>query len=190
LVSPPQDTALNVPGEMPSPTGSSQRPSGEPPAPPDPTADLAMTGVVESNAGLKVLIQNVQTGASAYAGIDDEAFGLRVTRIDAKRVTLARGDSEYTLEMGAKELPEKTTEAAPASRPSATSASAPSAGEQRGPSGPGRRGFGSGDMMRRLDEALRSGRISREQYDSASRRLDDGRRGGSSGRGPGGRRGR
>ncbi|MGD8238545.1 MAG: hypothetical protein PVH68_08345 [Armatimonadota bacterium] len=180
LVAEPRDSAvLDVPSEMPSPRGSDER-SG-PSEPPDPTRNLAMTGVVETNAGLMGLIKNVASGTSVYAGVGDTAFDLRVARIEAKRMTLARDDREYTLQMGAKEIPE--AERASASRPSG--AGEPSGAQGEGPPrrpgfGPPGGRFGSGDMGRRLEDAYRSGRISREQYDRARRYMSMRGRGGPS----------
>ncbi len=177
LVSPPQDrAALDVPGEIPSPTGSG-RPSGTPSGPPDPTADLAMTGVVESDIGLKALIKNIKTGASVYAGIGETAFGLRVSNIEAKRVALAQGDETYMLAMGAKELPEKAAESGAASRPSEAAAPSQQAGERRGAPRPG---FGPGETLRRLEQYR--GRMTPEQYQRARGYLEQRGRGG---RGPG-----
>ncbi|MFQ5809146.1 MAG: hypothetical protein ACE5JM_05960, partial [Armatimonadota bacterium] len=162
VAEPRESAALDVPSEIPSPRGSDRR-SG-PPEPPDPTTDLAMTGVVESNAGLMGLIKNVETGASVYAGVGDSAFDLRVTRIEAKRVTLAQGDREYTLEMGTKEIPEAEHASASASRSATAGESSGAAGEappRRPGFGPPGGRFGPGDMGRRLEDAYRSGRISR-----------------------------
>ena len=174
LLSEPRETAsLTVPSEIPSPR-TSNRPSARAPQPPDPTKDLAMTGVVESDAGLKALIKNTQTGASVYAAMGELAFDLRVAGIEAKRTTLARGDREYTLEMGAKEVPGETPQRASAPPPStASAASAPSGESPRPGFGPPGGSFGPGDWGRRLEDAYRSGRISREQYDRARRSMSE-----------------
>ncbi len=137
LLSPPRDeVALAVPAEIPSPTGA--RSSAPRPAP-DPTIDLAMTGVVESNGGLMALIKNIRSDDSVYAGVDDSAFGLQVAAIEAKQVTFAQGEETYTLAMGEKDVPEKG--AAASSRPATASRPASATAASGGGEGP-RPGFG------------------------------------------------
>jgi len=179
LVSPPQDNvSLNVPAGIPSAT--SRGPSS-PPKPRDPTADLAMTGVVESDNRLRALIKNINTGASVYAGVGETAFGLRVTSIRAKRVMVAQADETYVLAMGAKEIPQDDAGSGAAASSAATAAAAGAGEAQR----PGRPGFGPpGDMMRRLDQYR--GRMTSEQYQRARRYLEERSRRGSSGGRPSG----
>jgi hypothetical protein len=146
LVSVPrEDAALAIPSDMPSPTGTSRAPSTPPRR--DPTVDLAMTGVVESSVGLMALIKDIRRDTSVYAGVGGEAFGLHVAAIEAKRVTLAQGEQTYTIELGAKEIPDEGAEArrASSSRPSGTAASTGPKQSGGGP-GPGfrRPGFGPG----------------------------------------------
>ncbi|MGD8239487.1 MAG: hypothetical protein PVH68_13090 [Armatimonadota bacterium] len=179
LSEPRENVALAVPMDMPSATGTSRVPSTPPRR--DPTADLAMTGVVESNAGLMALIKDIRRDVSVYAGVGDEAFGLRVASIEAKRAILAQADETYTIELGAKKVPDEGAEArATPSRPSGTAASA---GTAEGGPGPGfrRPGFGPGGMSR--EEMMRrfGGRFGGRGSGGSS-----GMRGGFGGRGPGG----
>ena len=189
LVAPPQESVkLAVPVGIPSPTGSGSSPaasSGSPPQP-DPTADLAMTGVVENKAGLRVLIRNVKTGAAVYAKAGDEAFGLRVTGIEAKRATLTRGDRAYTLQMGTKQVPTGVSSSAPSAtlpsggRPSSSQGA--SEGDRRGPPFGGFGGRSSPDeMLRRLEE--NRSRMTPEQYERARQFIEMRRQGDSGGRG-------
>jgi len=190
LVSLPQEhVALAVPADLPSATGAARTPPRSS-SPPSPTADLAMTGVVESDAGLMALIKNIRTGASAYAGIGEAAFGLRVVSIEAKRITLAQGDETYTLDMGAKEIPEEGAESrsvggTPSAGPPMAAAGAP--GEGPMPGFGGRPGFGSRgmsreEMMRRMRERGMDG----DGRGRGPRGGPGGRRGSGGGRGPGG----
>jgi hypothetical protein len=159
LLTPPQPAvALAVPAEIPSPTASQRRPSGTPPRRRDPTADLAMTGVVESDSGLLVLINDIRSGTSVYAGIGDLVFGLRVAGIEAKRVALTQGDETYMLAMGTKEIPQEGERVASAAVGPGASSSASGGGEAGGPPRPGFggppgfgfRGMSREEMMRRF----------------------------------------
>jgi hypothetical protein len=86
-----------------------------PSAPPDPTADLALTGIVETTDGLLVLVESISTKHGEFVGVGEQAFGFTVKSVGPDSVTLARGSQTYELRLGAKEIGgDTTTPAAPA----------------------------------------------------------------------------
>jgi hypothetical protein len=189
LVAPPAPK-LQVPN-VPSPSrpgGPSMRAA----TPPSPTADLAMTGVVERGGRVQALVQNIKTGEAQYVTDGSTAFGLHVVRIEATAVVFSKGGKEYTLRMGEKTVPDQSAGGAHQTF-AASGEGGPSTGSTPGPGegtrrfGFGRRGGGSGgnldDMQRRLDEARASGRMSDEQYQRAQRYMQMRRGGGGGGRG-------
>lgn len=84
-----------------SPSG---RPSSAPTQPPNPTADLAITGITETTDGLRVLIEKISTREGKYAAVGDVVFGFTVQGIGRGSVALVQGDKEYELKLGEKEI--------------------------------------------------------------------------------------
>ncbi len=95
-------------------------------SPPDPTADLALTGVVETSSGLRALIEQLSARRGQYVAVGEVVFGFTVQAIRPKSVTLAQGPKTYELRLG-----EKVIE--PRSTPAATSATAVAAGAPGAP---------------------------------------------------------
>jgi len=135
-------------GKPGSPPSGNPKGGGGPPRPPDPVADLALTGVIEIGGQLQALIERISTRLGRYLAIGEEIDGFRLKNIQPTSVVLEKRGKEYTLRMGDKELP------------AGPSASAPSAPPPGGPPGPGppragprsRRQFGGEmDMMRWAD---------------------------------------
>ena len=105
-------------------------------APPDPTADLALTGITEDALGLCVLVERMSTGEGHYARIGDTVFGFTVDRIGPGWVILRLARRTYELKLGQKET---KTHYAAAPPPSASPPGGPG-----GPGGPGAAPQGSG----------------------------------------------
>lgn len=95
------------------------RPSA-PPTPSDPTADLALTGIIETTDGLRALVEQISTRKGDFVGVGDQVFGFTVKSIEPGMVTLAQGPKTYVLRLGAKNIPDTTPS------PSASSSAPPS----------------------------------------------------------------
>jgi len=127
-------------------------PGSGPPQPPDPLADLALTGVVEVGGQLRILIEKVSARTGQWVALNAEYDGFRVVLIGESSAVLERGGKQYTLRMGGRELPAAPSVAAATSAtagpggPSASS-SAPSAGPSFGGGQGGMMGGFSGDML-------------------------------------------
>jgi hypothetical protein len=179
----------------PRPTGApsaSQSRSG-PPRPPDPTADLAITGITETTDGLRVLIEKISTREGQYAAVGDVIFGLTVQHIGRGSVTLTQGEKEYELKLGEKEMtptspgtPQTVGQSqtpTPAATASSSSSSTPSFG--------GRmdwRNMSPEERQRAMEERRRwwegLSDSDRESYRSRGGRGSSGGPSGGSGRGP------
>jgi hypothetical protein len=103
-------------------------PPGGPPRPPDPTADLALTGIIETTDGLRALVEQISTRKGEFVAPGERAFGFTVKTIAAGVITLAQGPKTYDLRLGAKEMPtvEPAAAAAPSSAPTPSASSSPS----------------------------------------------------------------
>lgn len=119
----------------PTPQNSSPREPAGPAAPPDPLADLALTGVVEIGRELRALLENVKTHVGDYVGVGEEFSGFRVVEIRETEVELEKDGKRHTLRMGDKKLP---------AGPSSSSSSAPTEKAATGASGRPRGGPGLG----------------------------------------------
>jgi hypothetical protein len=169
-----------------APQPSSPRPS----APPDPTEDIALTGIIETTDGLDVLVESVSTGKGMFAGIGDTVFGFDVAAIGPGTVTLKQGDKSYTLRLGEKEIAPHETPAASTSSSSGSGASSTSDASSGTQSNGGMQDMRSmsSDERRRYWESLSDEQ--RQQMRDQMRQRYGGRgrggfRGGSRG-GPGG----
>lgn len=168
-------------GGAPAPqTRPSQQSSPRPSAPPDPTRDIALTGIIETTDGLEVLVESVSTGKGMFAGIGDTVFGLQVTSVGPGTVTLEQGDKSYTLRLGEKEI--ASHEAAAASTTSsggggASSTSDASSGSQSSGGMRDMRSMSS-DERRRYWESLSE--ADRERMREQMRQRYGGGRGGDS----------
>jgi len=169
------------------PAGGAGRPT--PSGPPDPTADLALTGIIETTEGLWALVEQISTRKGAFVGVGETAFGLTVKEIRPGSATLAQGSRTYELGLGAKVIAGDTP-AAPA--PSAPSGS-PSPGASSPTSPPsGMPSFGgmSSDQRREAFQGWWNSMSEEDRQRFRERRGGFGGGRGGVGGGPGGRGGR
>ena len=116
-----------------SATKAGAKPPGGPGGPvpggrPDPTADLALTGIIETTDGLWALVEQISTKRGEFVAVGAMAFGMTVKEIQAGAITLVQGPRTYELKLGAKQIGGDTAAApAPAapSGPAQPAASAP-----------------------------------------------------------------
>ena len=78
--------------------------------PPDPLADLALTGVTQVGERLRALLEKVSTRTGRYVSVGDEFHGFRVVEIRADSVVLEKDGEQRMLSMGAKRLSSETQE--------------------------------------------------------------------------------
>jgi hypothetical protein len=123
-------------GGAPTPGGAAK---GGPP--PDPTADLALTGIIETTDGLRALIEKLSTRQGDFVAVGDQVFGFTLKAIAAGSVTLAQGSRTHELKLGAKEIASAAAPAAPA--PPTPGPPAPGAGPPGGQMPPGMPDFRS-----------------------------------------------
>ena len=119
----------NAPGSAPpgpKPAGPQPAPTGRSVSPPDPAADLALTGIVETSSGLRALIEQLSTRKGQYVAVGETVFGFTVRVIRPKSVTVAQGPKTYELRLG-----DKVAE--PRSMPAAASGPAPAARAEGAP---------------------------------------------------------
>jgi len=164
-------------------------PPGGPPRPPDPTADLALTGIIETTDGLRALVEQISTRRGEFVAPGEQAFGFTVKTISAGVVTLAQGPRTYDLRLGAKEMPSvEPTAAAPSATPTPTASSTPSGP----PSGMPDFGGMSSDQRRQAFQNWWNGMSEEQRQQFRSRRGGGGGFGGYGGPrgGFGGGRGR
>jgi len=176
------------PAETARPTrqGSGPKAPAEPAAPPDPLADLALTGVVEIGRELKALLENVKTHVGDYAGVGEEFSGFRVVRIRETEVELEKDGKRHTLRMGDKELPAGPSSSSPSAPAEGASPRAPS----RMPGGPSSGGPPTGEFgedmlkwaekmpLRKLEQfySTYSGQLSPTERQQAEEYLEERRR--------------
>ena len=152
---------------------------GGPPRPPDPTADLALTGIIETTDGLRALVEQISTRKGEFVAVGEQAFGFTVKALEAKAITLAQGPRTYELTLGAKEMP-SVEPAAVASAPSPTPSPSASPAPSSPPSGMPDFGGMSSDQRRQAFQDWWNGMSEQQRQDFRSRR------GGGGGGGPGG----
>jgi len=120
--------------------------------PPDPLADLALTGVIEVGDRLQALIEKVSTRTGRYVSINEDFEGFRVVSIGVDSVVLERAGRQHTLAMGQKQFGERAA-SAPASASTASEAPKPgpsassSASSPGAPRGGGMMGGFGGDIL-------------------------------------------
>jgi hypothetical protein len=78
--------------------------------PPDPLADLALTGITQVGERLRALLEKVSTRTGRYVSVGEEFHGFRVVEIQADSVVLEKDGEQQTLSMGAKRLSPGTDE--------------------------------------------------------------------------------
>ncbi|MGQ9731993.1 MAG: hypothetical protein ACUVX8_12070, partial [Candidatus Zipacnadales bacterium] len=71
---------------------------------PNPTADLALTGIIETTDGLRALIEKMSTRQGEFVAVGEPVFGFVLQNITADEVTLSQGGHEYKLRLGEKEI--------------------------------------------------------------------------------------
>ncbi len=122
-----------------SPKSATPAATPEPPKPPDPTADIALTGIIETTDGLEVLLENIKTGEGHFAAVGETVFGLQVIEVGPGTVALKQADKDYALKLGEKEIAtEKVASASSdASSESTPSTSSASSGSSASPSSSG-----------------------------------------------------
>lgn len=92
-------------------------------------SNLAFTGIVDTPDGTKALIENTNTAETKYVGIGDRAFGMMVTDVNSRSVSLDAGGRPMELAIG-ENKPDTPTGPAPGA-PGAPGAPA-AAGQQAG----------------------------------------------------------
>jgi hypothetical protein len=154
--------------------------------PPDPTADLALTGVIETTDGLRALIEQISTRQGDFVAVGEVAFGLVVKAISADSVTMSQGDKTYDLRLGAKELPTVgPAVAASAATPSAPSPPSTSSGPSSPPAGMPNFSGMSSDQRRQAFQNWWNGMSEDQRQQFRSRRGGGGSGGGAGGYGGG-----
>jgi hypothetical protein len=128
------------------------KPSGSPSGaqqPPDPLADLVLTGIIQTGDRLQALIEKVSTKTGRYVAVNEYFEGFRVVSIGANSVVLEREGKQYTLSMGTKQLgePPSLLAPAPAGVPCSPSESAAGPAGPQAPGSEGAGGFFGSDML-------------------------------------------
>jgi len=170
-----------------SPKSASPAAGTEPPKPPDPTADIALTGIIETTDGLEVLLENIKTGEGHFAAVGETVFGLQVIEVGPGTVALKQADKDYELKLGEKEIAKETV--ASASSSGESTPSAPSgASDGASASTPG----GMPNLMGMSSEDRRAAweNMSEEQRNAMREQMRARYGGGRGGPGGGGRGGR
>jgi len=160
-------------GAPPSTKAGGQSPGGSRgPAsagPPDPTADLALTGIIETTDGLRALVEQISTRRGEFVAAGEQAFGLTVKAITAGAITLAQGPRTYELKLGAKEMP-AVQPAAVASAASATPSPSASSTSSGSPSGMPSFGGMSSDQRRQAFQNWWNGMSEQQRQEFRNRR--------------------
>jgi hypothetical protein len=136
--SPPSTVAKTGPeaGKAGNPASGKAGGPGMPPRPLDPLADLALTGVTEVGGRLQALIEHISTRLGQYVAVGERIDGFGLKSIQATSVVLEKGGKEYTLRMGAKEVPGGPSLTAPSTMSGPPGGFGPPGGRFRGFGGP------------------------------------------------------
>jgi hypothetical protein len=109
-------------------------------APPDPMADIALTGIVQIGGELTALVENIKTGGGDFGAEGEEVMGFRLAAIRRGEIELRGPDGKmHTVKMGGKEIAD-TTPGAAAKSATTTSETKPDESSRPTPSA-GRGGF-------------------------------------------------
>lgn len=75
------------------------------PAPPeDPTKHVALMGITHANGEVSAWLVDLRDQQREIVGVGDRAFGLTLKEIDPESVVLTRGDEEFELRLGQKQI--------------------------------------------------------------------------------------